>query len=253
MELLSQLSPWLLLGLFALGACAFTLSTISGGGGALMQIPILNFLIGTSQTAPVINLGTFISRPTRIIIFWKHIVWKVFWYYVPSAMLGAVFAAWLFAEVKIYWVQIIVGLFLVSTFFQYRFGKKERSFEVKLWYFVPLGFFISIIGTLTGGMGPILNPFLLNAGIDKESLVGTKAAQAFFLGIAQIGSYAFFGLLTDELWIYGIATGLGAIVGNLIGKWLLQRMSKLAFRKWVITIMVISGLALIVKAVSEIL
>ncbi|UAB81046.1 sulfite exporter TauE/SafE family protein [Marixanthomonas sp. SCSIO 43207] len=253
MELLSQLSPWLLFGLFALGACAFTLSTISGGGGALMQIPILNFLIGTSQTAPVINLGTFISRPTRIIIFWKHIVWKVFWYYVPSAMLGAVLAAWLFAEVKIYWVQIIVGLFLVSTFFQYRFGKKERSFEVKLWYFVPLGFFISIIGTLTGGMGPILNPFLLNAGIDKESLVGTKAAQAFFLGIAQIGSYAFFGLLTDELWIYGIATGLGAIVGNLIGKWLLQRMSKLAFRKWVITIMVISGLALIVKAVSEIL
>lgn len=253
MELLSQLSPWLLFGLFALGACAFTLSTISGGGGALMQIPILNFLIGTSQTAPVINLGTFISRPTRIIIFWKHIVWKVFWYYVPSAMLGAVLAAWLFAEVKIYWVQIIVGLFLVSTFFQYRFGKKERSFEVKLWYFVPLGFFISIIGTLTGGMGPILNPFLLNAGIDKESLVGTKAAQAFFLGIAQIGSYAFFGLLTDELWIYGIATGLGAIVGNLFGKWLLQRMSKLAFRKWVITIMVISGLALIVKAVSEIL
>ncbi|RFN60151.1 sulfite exporter TauE/SafE family protein [Marixanthomonas ophiurae] len=253
MELINSLSPYLLVGLFFLGAIAFTLSTISGGGGALMQIPILNFLIGTSQTAPVINLGTFISRPTRIIIFWKHIVWKIFWFYVPSAMIGAVLAAWLFAEVKIYWVQIIVGLFLVSTFFQYRFGKKERSFEVKLWYFIPLGFFISIIGTLTGGMGPILNPFLLNAGIDKESLVGTKAAQSFFLGIAQIGSYALFGLLTDELWVYGIAMGLGAIVGNLIGKWLLQRMSKLAFRKWVIAIMVISGLALIIKAISELL
>ena len=253
MEIINSLSPYLLVGLFFLGAAAFTLSTISGGGGALMQIPILNFLIGTSQTAPVINLGTFISRPTRIIIFWKHIVWKVFWFYVPSAMIGAVLAAWLFAEVKIYWVQIIVGLFLVSTFFQYRFGKKERSFEVKLWYFIPLGFFISIIGTLTGGMGPILNPFLLNAGIDKESLVGTKATQSFFLGIAQIGSYAFFGLLTDELWVYGIAMGLGAIVGNLIGKWLLQRMSKLAFRKWVIAIMVISGVVLIVKAMSEIL
>jgi len=253
MELINSLSPYLLVGLFFLGATAFTLSTISGGGGALMQIPILNFLIGTSQTAPVINLGTFISRPTRIIIFWKHIVWKVFWYYVPSAMIGAVLAAWLFAEVKIYWVQIIVGLFLVSTFFQYRFGKKERSFNVKLWYFVPLGFFISIIGTLTGGMGPILNPFLLNAGIEKESLVGTKAAQSFFLGIAQIGSYAFFGLLTDELWVYGIAMGLGAIVGNLIGKWLLQRMSKLAFRKWVIAIMVISGIVLIIVAISELL
>lgn len=248
----SEISVGLLIALFFLGASAFTLSTISGGGGALMQIPILNFLIGVSKTAPVINLGTFISRPTRIIIFWKHISWKVFWYYVPPAMLGAIVAGWLFSEIKIVWIQIVVGLFLVSTFFQYRFGKKERSFPMRLWYFIPLGFVIAIIGTLTGGMGPILNPFLLNAGIDKEALVGTKAAQSFFLGMAQIGSYAFFGLLSPELWWLGGAMGLGAILGNLIGKWLLQRMSKLAFRRWLITIMVLSGVVLLVQSFSEI-
>jgi len=250
-ELFSEISNELLLGLFFLGASTFTLSTISGGGGAMMQIPILNFLIGASQTAPVINLGAFISRPSRILIFRKYIVWKVFWYFVPSAMIGALIASWLFSEVKIYWIQLFVGLFLVSTFFQYRFGKKERSFKVKLWYFIPLGFLISIIGTFTGGMGPILNPFLLNAGIDKEQLVGTKAAQSFFLGLAQVSGYVFFGLLTKTLWTYGIALGLGAIIGNFMGKWLLQRMSKLAFRRWLIAIMVISGLTLIVKAAAE--
>lgn len=252
MELLfTEISIWLLLGLFLLGAGAFTLSTISGGGGALLQIPILNFLLGASKTAQVINLGSFISRPSRIIIFWKYINWSVFWYYVPSAMLGALLAAYLFTEVKLYWIQIIVGLFLVSTFFQYRFGKKERSFNVKLWYFIPLGFLISVIGTFTGGMGPILNPFLLNVGIDKEALIGTKSAQSFFLGIAQIGSYTYFGLMTKELWILGISVGLGAIVGNLLGKLLLKRMSKLAFRRWLITIMVLSGLVLIVKALTN--
>ncbi|MFC7357625.1 sulfite exporter TauE/SafE family protein [Jejudonia soesokkakensis] len=249
----SEISLWLLITLFFLGAIAFTLSTISGGGGALMQIPILNFLIGTSQTAPVINLGTMISRPSRIIIFWKYIHWKVFWYYVPAAMGGAVIAGYLFAEVKIYWIQIVVGLFLVSTFFQYRFGKKDRSFPVHYWFFIPLGFSIAIIGTFTGGMGPILNPFLLNVGIDKEQLVGTKAAQAFFLGIAQISSYTFFGLLTKELWIYGIVLGLGATLGNLIGKEILKHMSKIAFRRWLIAIMVLSGIVLIIKALSEIL
>lgn len=245
-------SLYILSTLFFLGASAFTLSTISGGGGALLQIPILNFLIGVSKTAPVINIGTFISRPTRILLFWKHISWKVFWYYVPSAMLGALVAGWLFAEIKIAWVQIIVALFLISTIFQYRFGKKERSFPMRLWYFIPLGFFIAIIGTLTGGMGPILNPFLLNSGIDKEALLGTKAAQSFFLGIAQIGSYTFFGLLTAEIWWLGGAMGLGAIVGNLIGKVLLKRMSKITFRRWLITIMVLSGLVLFIKASLEI-
>ncbi|MEZ4873875.1 MAG: sulfite exporter TauE/SafE family protein [Flavobacteriaceae bacterium] len=241
----------ILLGLFALGTATFTLSTISGGGGAMMQIPILNFVLGTAQTAPVINLGAFISRPARIALFWKHIHWNVFWYYVPPAMIGALLAAWLFTEVKIYWVQLLVGLFLISTFFQYRFGKKERSFPVKLWHFIPLGFFVSIIGTFTGGMGPILNPFLMNAGIDKEELVATKAAQSFFLGISQVGGYAFFGLLSKELWIYGIALGLGASLGNYFGKKILKKMSKRSFRKWVISLMVMSGFVLLIKAWIE--
>ena len=239
--------------LFVLGAATFTLSTISGGGGAMMQIPILNFLIGTSQTAPVINLGALISRPSRIIIFWKHIEWKVFWYFVPAAVTAAIFAGFLFSKVKIVWVQVVVGLFLISTIFQYKFGKEAKSFPVKLWYFTPLGFFVGIVGTFTGGMGPILNPFFLNAGITKEELVGTKAAQSLFLGLAQVGSYSFFGLLNKELWIYGIALGLGATLGNLIGKRILSQMSKLSFRRWVIVIMVVSGIVLIIKALPDIL
>ncbi len=216
-----------------------------------MQIPVLNFLIGVPQTAPVLNLGALVSRPSRIIIFWNDIVWSVFWYYVPFAIAGALLAGWFFSEVKLVWLQIFVGLFLVSTFFQYRFGKKDRSFPVRLWHFMPLGFFISIIGTFTGGMGPILNPFLLNAGITKEALIGTKAAQSFFLGIAQISSYTFFGLLTPKLWIYGIVLGLGATLGNLIGKKLLKRISVKGFRQWVIVMMVISGIVLLIGAFNE--
>ncbi len=253
MEIWQDISFWMLAGLFLLGAGTFTLSTISGGGGAMMQIPILNFLVGTTQTAPLINLGAFISRPARIALFWKYINWKVFWYYVPTAMIGALLASWLFTEVKIYWIQVIVGLFLISTFFQYRFGKKDRSFKVELWYFIPLGLMISMVGTFTGGMGPILNPFLMNVGIDKEELVATKAAQSFFLGLSQIGGYTFFGLLNPTLWIYGIALGLGASLGNYFGKKILLKMSKLSFRRWVIALMVISGVVLLLKAIPALL
>ena len=168
-------------------------------------------------------------------------------------MLGAFLAAWFFSEIKIAWLQIIIALFLISTFFQYRFGKKERSFKVLLWYFIPLGFIVSIIGTFTGGMGPVLNPFYLNAGITKEALVGTKAANSFFLGLAQISSYTFFGLLTAELWIYGISLGIGATAGNLIGKKILSKMSSLTFRKLVISIMVISGVLLLIKSISSLI
>ena len=231
--------------LFVAGIVAFIISTISGGGGALILVPFLNFLIGTTKTAPVINLGTFIGRPARLILFWKYINWKVFWYYVPAAILGAWIAGWFFTKIDASWLQILVGIFLISTVFQYRFGKKERSFPVKLWYFIPLGFLVSLLGTIIGALGPILNPFYLNLGLDKEELIATKTVNSFFLGISQIGSYAFFGILYKELWIYGIALGLGAVIGNIIGKKFLSRMKSSTFRKLLILLMVISGILLI--------
>jgi hypothetical protein len=169
---------------------------------------------------------------------------------VPTAMLGAFIASWWFTSIKIVWLQIFIALFLISTIFQYKFGKKARTFQVKLWYFIPLGFLVSIIGTFTGGLGPVLNPFYLNAGITKESLIATKSVNSFFLGLAQISSYTFFGILTKDLILYGIVLGLGATIGNLIGKKLLQKMTAQQFRIWVIAIMVISGIVLLYKSIQ---
>ncbi len=253
MAIFEQIEIWILILLFIFGIIAFILSTISGGGGALILVPVLNGLIGTSQTAPVLNLGTFIGRPSRLIIFRRHINWRVFWYYVPAALFGAWIAAWLFSRFSIAWLQILVGLFLISTVFQYRFGKRERSFNMKLWYFIPLGFIVSVLGTIIGALGPILNPFYLNIGLKKEELIATKTANSFFMGIAQIGSYSFFGLLYTELWIYGISLGLGATLGNIIGKRFLVKMKSSTFRKLLITLMVISGFILLYKQLSTLL
>lgn len=231
--------------LFVLGVAAFVLSTISGGGGSLVLVPILNWTLGVANTAPVLNLGTFLGRPARLVIFWKHINWKVCLYYAPSAIVGAWLGSWLFSNFTVEWLQIIVGIFLISTVFQYRFGDKRKSFNMKLWYFVPLGVLVSVLGTIIGALGPVLNPFYLNLGLDKEDLIATKTANSFLMGLSQIGSYTFFGLLHDRLRVYGIALGLGATLGNIIGKKFLSNMKSSTFRKFVIALMVISGLLLL--------
>lgn len=231
--------------LFLFGIIAFIISTISGGGGALILVPTLNWLVGITKTAPILNLGTFLGRPARLFIFRKDVDWKVVAYYAPTAIVGSWLGAWAFSSIKIEWLQILVGIFLVSTVFQYRFGKKEKSFEMRLWYFIPLGLLVSTFGTIIGALGPVLNPFYLNLGLDKEKLIATKTANSFLMGISQLGSYTFFGLLTKELWIYGIALGIGATIGNIIGKKFLSKMKSQTFRQLLIILMVISGLLLI--------
>ncbi|MBT6438166.1 MAG: sulfite exporter TauE/SafE family protein [Flavobacteriales bacterium] len=237
--------------LFVTGTISFAISTVGGGGGSLMNVPIVNLLVGVPATAPIINLGALIGRPARLILFWKDINWKIVLYSTPASMIGAVIGGYLFVNIELQWLQIFIGLFLVSTIFQYRFGKKSKSFKMTHIGFIPLGFTVAVLGTIIGAMGPVLNPFYLNAGIEKEEMIATKAANSFFTGVMQIGTYSYLGSLMGDRWAYGLAMGIGATVGNIIGKALLKRTSKKDFRIYVMVIMVISGIVMITKQIVE--
>lgn len=230
--------------LFFFGIIAYIISTLSGGGGALILLPIVGFYLSPAVVAPVVNLGNMIGRPARLLLFWKDIQWNLVLYYVPSALLGAIVGALIFIELKADWIQLLLGVFLISTAFQFRFGKRKQSFQMKRWYFIPLGFLVTLISTLFGATGAVMNPFYLNMGLMKEKLIATKTANSFFAGFAQLGSYTFLGVLKGELWFYGILIGCGAIIGNIIGKRLLSKMSDQGFRKWVVIIMTVSGVVL---------
>ena len=247
----SETDPWMLLLLALLGLVAFVFSTVAGGGGAMLMVPLVNSFLGAQFTAPVVNLGNFIGRPSRLILYWKHVRWKLCAYYALPAMAGAWMGAWLFGTLRLPVLQLLIGLFLVSTLFQFRFGQRERSFEMPDIWFAPLGFVVSFLGTLVGAMGPVMNPFYLNAGLQKEALIGTKTANSFFMGLAQLGGYTFFGLLQGESWGYGIALGIGAFLGNILGKKLLGQISAGGFRILLVVFMVLSGLMLIYTSLKS--
>lgn len=247
MESLFTEPGWIYAAVFFAGMAAYVISVVSGGGGSLLLIPAINFMFGPKVVAPIINLGDLIGRPSRLIIFWKHIRWDVVKWYAPSAVAGVLLAGWLFTKADAGWFQVIIGVFLLSTIFQYRFGKKERTFEMKKWYWLPLGVGVAAVSTIVGGLGPVLNPFYLNAGILKEEMIATKTANSFFMGVVQIGTYSFLGALYGDLWILGIVLGLGATAGNLVGKKLLSSMTDETFRKYVLAVMVISGAYMILN------
>ncbi|MDZ7847682.1 MAG: sulfite exporter TauE/SafE family protein [Owenweeksia sp.] len=202
----------------------------------------------SAACSPGAQLGNFIGRPVRLVLFWKEIRWEIVKYYLPASLFGAFLGAWLLSSFQSKTLQLIIGLFLVSTLFQYRFGKRQRSFEMKLWYFMPLGLLIPFISTVTGALGPLLNPFLLNYNMKKEELIATKTFNSFFAGVVQIGSYSFFGALYGKLWWWGLSLGLGIGFGNYFGKRLLSKITEASFRRWAIAFMVISGVVMVIKA-----
>ena len=228
----------------------YVISTVGGGGGSLLLVPVVSLMLGARAVAPVLSLGEMIVRPVRLVLFWKDIDWSVAKWHIPGSVVGAVVGAYLFANIELAWLQVIVGLFLISTLFQFRLSEKERSFSMRTHYFLPLGLVVNLLSALIGATGPVENPFYLNYGLDKEKMIATKTANEFVAGLVQIGTYSALGVLPRELWGYGIAIGLAAGVASYLGKRILGEIESKTFRRIVVVVMVISGVLLIYRQLS---
>ena len=236
--------------LFVAGSIAWFISTVAAGGAAMLMIPVISFLIAPQVVAPIISLGAFLANPSRAWLFRSHIDWKVSSWLIPGSLLGAILGAWTFTQISAQWIQIVLGLFLISTVFQYKFGKSKRSFTMKKTLFFPVGLVVSFLSGLVGGTGPVHNPFMLNYGMEKERLVATKAMNSLVMQFTKLMAYTGFGAMTLEIGGYGLVLGIGGAFGAWLASKHLQNINTDRFRIYTLTLMPICGFFLLIKAFS---
>ncbi|MEH6617770.1 MAG: sulfite exporter TauE/SafE family protein [Porticoccus sp.] len=234
--------------LFIGGAIAWFISTVAAGGAAMLMIPVLSLMLGPQVVAPAISLGAFLANPSRAWLFRTHINWPVSCWLIPGSLAGAVIGAWAFTQISAQWIQIVLGLFLISTVFQYQFGKSKRSFVMRRRWFFPLGLSVSFISGVVGGSGPVHNPFMLNYGLEKEQLVATKAINSLVMQLTKLIAYTGFGAMTLEIGTYGLVIGIGGAIGAWIASHHLKNINPGRFRIYTLILMPICGVLLLSKA-----
>lgn len=222
---------------------------LAGGGSPFILIPLLSVLLGTQAVAPVITTGLLIGNTQRGLFFWREIDWRVTAWYLPGCLLGAVLGALIFARVQADWLQILLGVALLGMVLNYWLGKalnwSDRPFPIKAWYFLPVAFLNSVGSALIGSTGPIMNPMYFSYGLEKEAMIATKASNKAFLHIFKLLSYAAVGVLQPSHLGYGLLIGLGAVPANLLGKWVLERLTNDQFRQMVYAFVAVSGVAML--------
>ena len=229
------------------GCIAWFVSTVAAGGAAMLMIPLVSLLIGPQVVAPAISLGAFLANPSRAWLFRDHIDWKVSSWLIPGSLLGAVLGSWAFTHISAQWIQVVLGLFLISTIFQYQFGKSKRSFLMKTHWFFPVGVVVSFLSAVVGGTGPVHNPFMLNYGLEKERLVATKAMNSLVMQLTKLISYTGFGVMTLEIGGYGLIIGIGGFIGAWLASRHLKKIDPSRFRSYTLILMPICGVVLLIK------
>jgi uncharacterized membrane protein YfcA len=117
----------------------------------------------------------------------------------------------------------------------------KPKFQLKAWHIMPAGFLKAYVSGLVGTTGPVLNPFYLRYGLVKEKMIATKASHMTIIHLVKIVTYGALAAISKEQLVAGLAIGLAAIPANLVGKYILSRMSHNQFRQLVLAFMAIGG------------
>jgi len=231
--------------LFLAGCISWTIGIFSGGGGSLVLLAAVTHLVRVKTVVPVITIASLMAGPTRILVSWKSIEWTVVRWYLPGAIAGAIIGSWFFALSSAKWLTVIVGLFLVSTPFQYRLGGRSRSFPMPLPLFIPVSLSVGMISGIVGASSMVSVPFYLNYGLTKERMIATGALHSIFIQLTKIVTYGSLGVLTARSITEGVLAGLGAVLAICVTRKWLDSFREGWFRRLAVLLMLISGLSLL--------
>lgn len=208
------------LGAVALGTAVFH-SVAAFSGGLLLAIFVAP-VIGVKETVPVVSVALTISQLTRVFVFRHAVIWPVYRTIVavsfPCLLLGIL----LYIKLPVNAVGLFLGAFLIGMV------PLRRAMEGRRIAVGPNGLRLIAVpyGVLSGtafGVGLMLGPFLLGAGVMGEALVATVAALGTTVNLTKTVVFGLSPLLTRELFIAGSLLGLVTIPGHYLGRWIVRR------------------------------
>jgi len=208
--------------------------------GFLLSVPSAMVLHGVAQA---------VSNGSRIWLHREHIRWNVLIpYSAGSFVILALFILVTFVPDKGL-VFVLIGSFPFLALIL------PKSFELDIQR-KPVAFLCGLVVTtaqmLAGASGPVLDIFYVTSTLTRHEILGTKAITQTLGHVIKLTYYAFFLTLTIELppWIYP-AVVLAAILGNWLGKQVIERIDDQLFKKVGRYVIMFVGVIYIAKGVIE--
>lgn len=218
-------------------------------------MPLLTLLLPGAQVPAALSIGTMVNSVSRIAVFRKHVRWQVVAWFVPAAVPAVVLGAWLLTSINTLYLQVVMGLFLLSNIRMMFLSTHtlQEARPLSRTGLLAVGMAAGLISGLTGAVGVLFNRFYLQHGLSKEEIVATRAANEVLLHVIKLVMYISFGLLTHAAFTFGILIAVAAMMATLGVRWLLPVISEGLFRRVGYGAMVASGIFLFGSATAQVI
>ena len=219
----------------------------------MILIPILSRVLPISSVPAALSIGTAANSLSRLVAFRQSIRWDIVRNFVPASIPAVWLGAWLLQYCNPMYLELLMGLFLVSNIAQlFRNSEQHETAPPSNFRLAFLGFSVGFVSGLAGAVGLLFNRFYLTCGMSKEEIIATRATNEILLHLIKLVLYTLFGLMTSEAMAVGAVVATAAILAAWSAKWVVGRISVLAFRRIGYSAMVLSGLGMLSSATATI-
>jgi len=203
-------------------------SGMTGLAGGTLILAVIASVVQTQYIIPLHAVVAFMSNGARIIVFYRHVRWKVVGLFILGMLPGAMVGIHVFKMLDAQIIKLAMGIFiLVAVFLPVSGEGRVGGYKT----FVPVGFFAGLLGIFFGSVGPLIARFFLRGDISKEELVGTKAACQAAGHLVKIPLFSL--VIGANVLAFGkvlLWLGIMVVAGVLAGKGMLHRISERVFR-----------------------
>ncbi len=229
--------------LFSGSFLAAAISGAAGFGGALLLLPLLLRIIGTTMAVPVLTLAQLIGNLSRVFIGFRQIHWKPVVVFVAGAIPAAMLGAWSFAVVPKNVVTRIIGIaiiiFVVLKYF------KLLQFKPGNITMLLGGALVGLLSGLVGSAGPLGAAIFLSLNLNPITYIASEAVTATAMHIVKTMVYQkYIGIGLKEITI-GLFMGTAMVLGTWAGKKFIENMPKEKFVKFVGVLLCLVGLQMV--------
>lgn len=219
---------WLVLALTALGTAA--LSAVIGMAGGIILLAVMLLFLPVELVIPIHAAVQLISNSTRVVMFIRHVQWKVWALFSLPAIAGILLGRHLFAAIDPEYLRYLIAVFiLIATYLP----KPKGDNAWPHWPFLIAGAIAGTLGMLVGAVGPIIAPFFIHAKLLKEKMIATKAVCQATVHVLKLIAFGTLGFSFGEQGTLILSLGAAVILGTYLGKRLLRHISEELFIKLV--------------------
>lgn len=228
-----------------------TLSAVIGMGGGMLLLAALFAFMPHASAIPTHACVQLVSNSTRTLVFLPHVEWPAVGRFligvIPGSFIGVAALVLLGDSPRAEpWLKLLVGAYILGSLAIPARPSGDR--RLPGWSFPLLGLAAGAAAFTVGAVGPLIGPLFARGNFKKEALVATKAVFQSLLHLAKIPTFLLVRSYPNlaELGALTLAMAIMAVLGTLLGRRLIHRVSERAFLLLYRIALTIAGLKVLI-------